>query len=56
MLYKLFRYLAKSSLYLSFLFLTFSAKFNNLKAMYKIDELDNNEGFDVHFRFVSKEK
>lgn len=55
-MYKFFTYLAKLSLYISFWFLVVASKCIGLKAMYKLHELDDDEGFDVYFRYLNKEK
>lgn len=53
MLYRLFKFLAKISLTVSLWFLTLAAKSVGAKAAYKIDELEEELGFDVYFRWVN---
>jgi len=55
MLYKFFKFLAKISLTVSLWFLTFAAKSVGAKAAYKVDELEDELGFDVHFRWVNND-
>lgn len=52
--YKFFKFLAKCALHISFWLLTISAKCAGLKAKYKIDELEDCKGFDVHFRWFNE--
>lgn len=54
MMYKFFKFLAKCTLHISFWLLTISAKCAGLKAKYKIDELEDCKGFDVHFRWFNE--
>lgn len=55
MLYRLFKFLAKCALHISFWLLTISAKCAGLKIKYKIDELEEELGFDVHFRWYNND-
>lgn len=53
MFYKFFKFLAGISLTISFWLLTLAAKSASAKAVYKIDELEDELGFDAHFRWVN---
>jgi len=55
MFYKFFKFLAKISLTVSFWLLTFASKSVGAKALYKIDELEEELGFDVHFRWYNND-
>lgn len=54
--FKFFKLLAKLGLHFSFWFLTISAKCAGLKAMYRLESLGDDVGFDVHYRWVENEQ
>lgn len=55
MFYKFFRFLAKISLTVSFWLLTLAAKSVGAKGVYKINELEDELGFDLHFRWYNND-
>lgn len=55
MLYMFFKFLAKISLTVGFWLLTLAAKSVGAKAVYKINELEDELGFDMHFRWVNND-
>ena len=55
MLYRLFKFLAKISLTVSLWLLTLAAKSVGAKAVYKVDELEEELGFNVYFRWVNND-
>ena len=51
--HKFFTFLANISLIVSFWFLTLAAKSVGVKCVYKIDELEDKSGYNVHVRWVN---